>query len=99
MIPQVLPSFSSIAIYRLDINLRSSVVLGYVGAGGIGFALNAAMGELLFREAVAIVLVIFVLIVIMEVVAALIRRSLIGMEAPLSGQGSLPRRTIHTLVT
>jgi phosphonate transport system permease protein len=94
VVPQVLPSFSSIAIYRLDINLRSSVVLGYVGAGGIGFALNAAMGELLFREAVAIVLVIFVLIVIMEVVAALIRRSLIGMDAPVVVQGRKPRATI-----
>jgi phosphonate transport system permease protein len=94
VVPQVLPSFSSIAIYRLDINLRSSVILGYVGAGGIGFTLNAAMGELLFRQAAAIVLVIFVLIVVMEVVSALIRRSLIGIDSTVTTQGVVARRTV-----
>ncbi|MBO0692068.1 MAG: phosphonate ABC transporter, permease protein PhnE [Acidimicrobiaceae bacterium] len=93
VVPQVLPSFCSTSLYRLDINLRSSVVLGYVGAGGIGFALNAAMGALLFRQAVAIVLVIFVLIVVMEVVAALVRRSLIGLESPVS-RTARPRRNV-----
>ena len=89
-----MPSFSSIAVYRLDINLRSSVILGYVGAGGIGFALNAAMGELLFREASAIVLVMFVLIVLMEIVAAVIRRSLIGADSPVVPGSSKVRRNV-----
>jgi phosphonate transport system permease protein len=80
--PQVLPAFSSITLYRLDINLRSSVILGYVGAGGIGFLLNQNMGVLLFKRAVGIVIVIFVLIVLMEYVSAIIRRSLIGEDAP-----------------
>jgi phosphonate transport system permease protein len=83
VVPQVLPSFSSITLYRLDINLRSSVVLGYVGAGGIGFLLNEDMGELQFRQAVGIVVVIFALIVIMEIVSAIIRQSLIGTDAPI----------------
>ena len=82
VLPQIMPSFSSITVYRLDINLRSSVVLGYVGAGGIGFLLNQHMGALQFRAALGIVLVIFVLIVIMEVVSAAIRRSLIGSDTP-----------------
>ena len=87
--PQVLPAFSSIALYRLDINLRSSVILGYVGAGGIGFLLNQYMGVLKFRNAVGIVIVIFVLIVAMEYVSALIRKSLIGQDAPaLYGGGA-----------
>jgi phosphonate transport system permease protein len=80
--PQVVPAFSSITLYRLDINLRSSVILGYVGAGGIGFLLNQDMGVLLFKRAVGIVIVIFVLIVLMEYVSALIRHSLIGDDAP-----------------
>jgi len=89
--PQVMPAFSSITLYRLDINLRSSVILGYVGAGGIGFLLNQDMGVLLFRRAVGIVLVIFVLIVAMEYVSALIRRSLIGDDAPaISGRAGQP---------
>jgi phosphonate transport system permease protein len=86
--PQVMPAFSSITLYRLDINLRSSVILGYVGAGGIGFLLNQDMGVLRFKHAVGIVIVIFVLIVVMEYVSALIRRSLIGTDAPATaGRG------------
>jgi phosphonate transport system permease protein len=85
--PQVMPAFSSITLYRLDINLRSSVILGYVGAGGIGFLLEEDIEGLNFKHAVGIVLVIFVLIVGMEYVSALIRRSLIGEDAPaISGQ-------------
>ena len=89
VVPQVLPSFASNTIYRLDINLRSSVILGYVGAGGIGLALNAAMGELLFRQATAIVIVIFALIVVMEVASAAIRSSLVGTDAQV-GRASRP---------
>jgi phosphonate transport system permease protein len=94
VVPQVLPSFASIALYRLDINLRSSVILGYVGAGGIGFLLNEYMGELQFKAAMGIVIVMFVLIVSMEMVAAVIRRSLIGMEAiPTAGGTAAPGPT------
>jgi phosphonate transport system permease protein len=95
VVPQVLPSFSSITLYRLDINLRSSVILGYVGAGGIGFLLNQYMGTLQFRRAMAIVVVIFALIVIMEFVSAVIRRSLIGTDAPLrSAAPAMGRRPL-----
>jgi phosphonate transport system permease protein len=91
VVPQVLPSFSSVLLYRLDINLRSSAILGYVGAGGIGFLLNEYMGELQFRAAMGILVIMFVLIVSMEIVAAVIRRALIGMEAiPVTGGTGSP---------
>jgi phosphonate transport system permease protein len=80
--PQVMPAFSSITLYRLDINLRSAVILGYVGAGGIGFLLEQFMETLQFKRAIGIVLVMFVLIVLMEYVSAQIRRTLIGDDAP-----------------
>ncbi len=93
VVPQVMPSFSSITLYRLDINLRSSVILGWVGAGGIGFELNQYMDTLQFQESIGIVIVIFALIVIMEVISAIIRRSLIGSDAPItSAVVGLPRR-------
>ena len=82
VLPQILPSFSSVTLYRLDINLRGSVILGYVGAGGIGFLLNQYMDTLQFRAAIGIVIVIFALIVAMEVASAAIRRSLIGADRP-----------------
>jgi phosphonate transport system permease protein len=40
VVPDLLPIFPSVALYRLDINLPGTVILGYVGAGGIGFLLN-----------------------------------------------------------
>ena len=43
IIPSILPSLLGIALYRLDENIRSSLVLGFVGAGGIGFELLSAM--------------------------------------------------------
>jgi phosphonate transport system permease protein len=96
--PQVMPAFSSITLYRLDINLRSSVILGYVGAGGIGFLLEEDIEGLNFKHAIGIVLIIFVLIVLMEYVSALIRRSLIGEDLPaISGRPSYKRRTAQPL--
>ena len=93
-----MPAFSSITLYRLDINLRSSVILGYVGAGGIGFLLEEDIEGLNFKHAVGIVLVIFVLIVLMEYVSALIRRSLIGEDAPaISGRPGYKRRAARPL--
>jgi phosphonate transport system permease protein len=43
IIPSILPSLLGIALYRLGGNIRSSLVLGFVGAGGIGFELLSTM--------------------------------------------------------
>ena len=43
IVPQVLPAFAGISVFRWDINIRESTVLGLVGAGGIGLPLNAAI--------------------------------------------------------
>jgi ABC-type phosphate/phosphonate transport system permease subunit len=45
IIPSILPSLLGITLYRLDENIRSSLVLGFVGAGGIGFQLLTAMNS------------------------------------------------------
>ena len=72
--PQVEPAFWSIALFRWDINVRESAVLGLVGAGGIGMALDTAMN--LFQwDRVAMVLVsIFAVVVLAEVVVTQIRK-------------------------
>src|ERR1700745_2213023 len=43
IVRQILPAFSGISVFRWDINIRESTVLGLVGAGGIGLPLNAAI--------------------------------------------------------
>lgn len=71
--PQVKPAFWSIALFRWDINIRESAVLGLVGAGGIGVALDTAL-NLLYWDQVAVVLAaIFAVVVVAEVAVTAIR--------------------------
>ncbi|MEY3493898.1 MAG: phosphonate transporter, permease protein PhnE [Actinomycetota bacterium] len=93
VIPQAMPSFISTVLYRLDINLRSSSVLGIVGAGGIGFLMQANLRSLQYDEALGVVTVIFVLITLMEFLSAAIRATLLGGERTLVGR-SAPRFSV-----
>ncbi|BBY17264.1 phosphate-import permease protein PhnE [Mycolicibacterium litorale] len=77
VLPQVVPSWIGTFVYRVDINLRMSVVLGFVGAGGIGFALQDALRGLIYPRALGIVLVILAIIGAMEVLAIGVRRALL----------------------
>jgi len=75
--PQIRPAFWSIVLLRWDINVRESAVLGLVGAGGIGMALNSAM-DLFQWDRVALVLVlIFAVVILAEIIITRSRRSLL----------------------
>ncbi len=75
--PQVVPTFWSIVLFRWDINLRESAVLGLVGAGGIGVALNTAL-ELFYWDRVAMVLLSMLAVVaIVELLVTQIRKRII----------------------
>jgi phosphonate transport system permease protein len=76
--PQVQPSWIGTFLYRLDINVRTSVVLGLVGAGGIGLALQASLRALSYRQALGIVIVIAVLVIGVELFSSAMRRSILG---------------------
>jgi phosphonate transport system permease protein len=76
IIPSVLPSLLGISLYRLDENFRSSLVLGFVGAGGIGFQLLTAMNLFQYREVSLLLIVIFVIVVAVERLSALLRQRL-----------------------
>lgn len=85
VLPQALPSWLSLVLFRLDINVRRSVILGFVGAGGIGFELQRVLGQLAYQRALVIVAIIFVFIVVLERLSAWIRASLIDDGAGLGG--------------
>lgn len=71
--PQVKPTFWSIALFRWDINIRESAVLGLVGAGGIGVALDTAL-NLLYWDQVAVVLAaIFFVVILAEILVTFVR--------------------------
>ena len=77
VVPQVLPSFIGMTLYRLDINVRASAVLGLVGAGGIGTKLSERLGTLQYERAFGIIVAIFLMIVAVEKLASGIRKTLL----------------------
>lgn len=71
--PQVEPAFWSVALLRWDINIRESAVLGLVGAGGIGVALDAALNNLYWDQVGLILAVIFAVVIATEILTNFIR--------------------------
>lgn len=75
--PQVKPAFLSISVFRWDINVRESAVLGLVGGGGLGMALDTALSNLYWDQVGLVLFVIFVVVMVAEIVTALIRSRII----------------------
>ena len=75
--PQVKPAFLAIAMFRWDINVRESAVLGLVGGGGLGMALNAALENLYWDQAGLVLLVIFAVVIVTEIATGWIRSRII----------------------
>ena len=75
--PQVKPAFLAIAVFRWDINVRESAVLGLVGGGGLGMALDTALSNLYWDQAGLVLVVIFAVVIITEIVTAWIRSRII----------------------
>ena len=77
IVPQVMPAFAGISVFRWDINIRESTVLGLVGAGGIGLELNAAITQLYWTQVSLILLVIIGAVIVGEWVSAKVRHAII----------------------
>lgn len=75
--PSILPSIVATSMFALEQATRSSVVLGLVGAGGIGVELNVSMTLMRYDEALMIILAIFVVVFIVERLSAAIRRRIL----------------------
>jgi phosphonate transport system permease protein len=77
IVPQIMPAFAGISVFRWDINIRESTVLGLVGAGGIGLELNAAITQLYWTQVSLILLVIIGAVILGEWVSAKVRHAII----------------------
>lgn len=75
VLPQLAPAFASAALYRFDVNIREASVLGLVGAGGIGAPLIFAMNHYAWSEAGAISLGLILLVLIIDLFSAAMRRT------------------------
>lgn len=73
VVPQVMPRFLGLSMYRLDINFRESTILGIVGAGGIGATLTTSMSRYDFGSAGAILLIIIGIVLVLEYLSGIVR--------------------------
>jgi phosphonate transport system permease protein len=85
VVPQVAPNWLSYALLRFEINIRASAILGFVGAGGLGYELKVAIqwGQGKYDEAAAMFLMLFLTIVFFDQLSSLFRDRLVhGARAP-----------------
>jgi phosphonate transport system permease protein len=74
VIPTVLPTLIGLTLYRLDTNVRASLVLGFVGGGGLGLQIESALNLFQYRQLTMLLLVMGALIVAVEAVSVQFRR-------------------------
>jgi len=77
VVPQIVPPYISFTMYRWDINVRMSTIIGFVGGGGIGFLLSQNINLLDYRAASAQMLAIAVVVASMDYISAVIREKFV----------------------
>lgn len=80
VLPQVLPLFFSYGLLRLEINVRASTILGFVGAGGIGEALSTVIQWRYGDEIIAIMVLLILTITFLDYFSSYLRGKLIGVR-------------------
>lgn len=74
IMPQVLPILIGTTVYRWDINIRESSVLGFVGAGGIGLYLYGSINQFAWQQVLVILAAVFLIVVASELLSAHVRQ-------------------------
>jgi phosphonate transport system permease protein len=77
VLPQVVPLWSSFALYRLETNVRSATTLGIVGAGGIGQTLYESIRSFHYAETAAQMIIVIASVVLIDMVSAWLRKALV----------------------
>jgi phosphonate transport system permease protein len=90
VLPQARGTVTSQLLYQWECNIRSSVVIGYVGAGGLGQELGVALHLFRYQELATLMAAVLLLVLIVDGGSVLIRRRL-GVTAGLPGECERPR--------
>lgn len=77
LFPEVLPLFTSCVLYRFESTIRTSTIMGLVGAGGLGLELTMAIRMFRRQEALAIILVILGLVTVIDYISSHIRKDIL----------------------
>lgn len=83
IVPQVIPNIISYTLLRFEINVRSSSIIGFVGAGGLGQEIRVAMSLQEYTDLSALFLIIFTTVIVIDMLSEKIRHRIIG----LTGKG------------
>lgn len=77
IVPQVMPTFYGVSVFRWDINIRESAILGLVGAGGLGLQLQNSLNVLAWPQVTMLFVVILATVLVSEWVSARVRHAII----------------------
>lgn len=77
VVPQIVPPYISYTMYRWDINVRMSTIIGFVGGGGIGFLLQQNINLLNYRAASAQMIAIAVVVSLMDYISSVMREKVV----------------------
>lgn len=98
-LPQpLLPQLIATALHRFDINLRTSVLLGYVGVGGIGLAIADALRALDYRRGMALALIVLLTCIVLELISGAARAALLRRTGGKAGRISWADRLWSSVV-
>ncbi|GHV87328.1 phosphonate ABC transporter, permease protein PhnE [Spirochaetia bacterium] len=75
-IPQLLPTFVGVAVYRWENNIRESAVIGMIGGGGLGFVLNSAINRLAWNQVLVVLIIILGTVTVSEWVSNRVRTAI-----------------------
>ncbi|HWQ70331.1 MAG TPA: phosphonate ABC transporter, permease protein PhnE [Patescibacteria group bacterium] len=76
ILPQVLPEFVGYTLYRWEVNIREAIILGYVGAGGLGQQIQIAISLFLEHRLLTLIIAIYLIVAVVDVLSACLRRRL-----------------------
>jgi phosphonate transport system permease protein len=77
VLPQLAPQFLSFTLYRFETNIRAAAILGFVGAGGIGFYIQTYLRLLNYPAASTVLLVLVVLVMLVDFASSKLRARLV----------------------
>jgi len=77
ILPQLVPQFLSFTLYRLETNIRAAAILGFVGAGGIGFYIQTYLRMLNYPAASTVLLVLIALVMVVDFASSRLRARLV----------------------
>jgi len=77
VVPQIVPPYIAFTLYRWDINVRMSTIIGFAGGGGVGFLLQQNINLLQYRAAAAQMLAIAIVVASMDYISSRLRERVV----------------------